>query len=949
MRTNLSIVHARDVLGRTRTVGVVLACLATAGVAATGAFARGAPSPRATVVRLGEPAAHPSDSTLVGSLPRSTPLRVTVALEPRDPAALAAYAKAVTEPASGSYHQFLTVSQFARRFGAAPAAIAAVRASLRARGLAPGAPAANGLSIPVRGSAADVSTAFRTSFQRLRLRGGRIVFTNTAAPAVAGAVAPDVQAIIGLSTVASPRPAGLPTPPPSPATSGAAGGAGAGTAHAVAAPHPDASGPTACAAATNKQQAFDTGTPFRPYTITQVAGAYGFTGLYAPGDLGAGTTVAAFELEGNFPADTTAYRNCFGTTGTIRTVKVDGGPPAPNASGNDGYETQIDVDNIIGLAPQANVLVYQGPDTNSGSYDTDAAIISANKASVLSQSWGLCESQLGGTASAAEATLFQEAAVQGITVVAASGDAGSGDCDSQGATGDTAQAVNDPAAQPYVTGVGGTTLSSLAGPVESAWNNAFGSSGGGPSLIWGAPSFQTDAATALGVDAAGQAQLGSCPAAALNGYCRLVPDVSADGDPYTGYMVYYDGQWTIGDGTSASTPLWAALVALAESSAGCAGTRLGFVNPTLYGGAGAQYAADFNDVSTGDNAWLAGMDSFAAEPGYDQVTGLGTPKAAADAAMLCAGALSVSAPASLQTVAGTPVTFQASAAAAHGQAVTLSATGVPSGVTFNPLTGTFSGTPNVPGPWNMTLQASTSTQAQQVSIPWTVTRPVITIRPPAKLVTALGKRVHVQIKASVNAPLSIGYKLNGLPKGLGIGPTGLITGKPRGSGRFHVTVTASNSLAAPVTSSPVMWIIKGPARLRRPEISGVARGRPKLTFDVHTGYGVPCVRTYTVKPPSGLAFPRRRLGRHVSMRSETAHDHRRLRFRARLRDGALRIETRGPRSCSVQFAISGLRATPELRRAVRRHRRQAPLRRVTVVAGNGHGTPRTLVKYAAVG
>ena len=78
------------------------------------------------------------------------------------------------------------------------------------------------------------------------------------------------------------------------------------------------------------------------------------------------------------------------------------------------------------------------------------------------------------------------------------------------------------------------------------------------------------------------------------------------------------------------------------------------------------------------------MDAFAAEPGYDPVTGLGTPKAAADAAMLCAGPLSVSAPASLETVAGTPVTFQASAAAAHGQTVTLSATGIPNGVTFNP-------------------------------------------------------------------------------------------------------------------------------------------------------------------------------------------------------------------------------------------------------------------------
>jgi subtilase family serine protease len=589
---------------------MVLACLAgtglaSGGLAATGASARGRPLSPATVVRFGAPALRPANATLIGSLPGSTPLRLTVALTPRAPAGLAGYAKAVTVPGSPRYRRFLTVAQFAQRFGATPAAIAAVGASLRARGLTPGTPAANGLSIPVRGSAAAVSTAFRTTLARLRLRGGRIAIANTSAPVLARAVAPDVQAIIGLSTVAAPGPAGLPTPPPSPATSG--DGARRGAAHADAAPPRPASGPTPCGAATTQQQAFDANTPFRPYTINQVAGAYGFTGLYAPGDLGSGTTVALFELEGNFPADTTAYRSCFGTAGTVKTVKVDGGAPAPNAGNDDGYETQIDVDNIVGLAPQANLLVYQGPDTTSGSYDTDAAIITANKASVLSQSWGLCESELGSTAIAAESTLFQEAAVQGMTVLAASGDAGSGDCDGQGATGDTAQAVNDPAAQPYVTGVGGTTLSSLSGTVESVWNNAYGSTGGGPSLIWDAPSFQTDAATALGVDAGAQAQLGSCPGAISNGYCRLVPDVSADADPATGYMVYYDGQWTIGDGTSASTPLWAALVALAESSGGCGGARLGFINPTLYGGAGAQYTSDFNDVSTGDNAWIPGM------------------------------------------------------------------------------------------------------------------------------------------------------------------------------------------------------------------------------------------------------------------------------------------------------------------------------------------------------
>jgi hypothetical protein len=146
----------------------------------------------------------------------------------------------------------------------------------------------------------------------------------------------------------------------------------------------------------------------------------------------------------------------------------------------------------------------------------------------------------------------------------------------------------------------------------------------------------------------------------------------------------------------------------------------------------------------------------------------------------------------------------------------------------------------------------------------------------------------------------------------------------------------------------VIWIVKGPAQLRRVKISGVTRNRPQLTFDVHTGYRVACVRQYTVEPPSGLTLPARSLGRHVSMRAD-APQPRRLRFRATLRNGALQIDTLGTASCSVQFTISGLHATPELRQLVRRDKHRAPLRRVTVVAANGHSKPRRLVKYASVG
>jgi len=943
-----------------RTVCLVFAYLAIAaaipGLAAAGADpprttglpAGGGDPPRTTgLVRLGTPALRPAGSRVAGSLVSSSPLAVTVALTPRDPAALAAYAKAVSEPGSGSYRRFLTVRRFAQRFGASSAEIDGVIAALRARGLRPGRPAADGLSIPVRGTAGAVSAAFHTTLERIRLRGGRVAFANTSAPAVGRAVAPDVEAIIGLNTIARPIRAGLPKPPPPPAASGRAAGHRADHGAAVAAA-PRAAGPAPCSAATTQQANFDATTDYHPYTINQVAAAYQFTPLYTAGDLGAGSTVALYELEGNFPADTTGYQKCFGTTGTVSTVKVDGGAPAPSAAEDDGFETQIDIDNVIGLAPKANLLVYQGPDTAQGAYDTDQAIVVGDKASILSQSWGLCESQLGANVITAEGTLFEEAAVEGITVLASSGDTGSGDCDDASSPGDTQPAVDDPASQPYVTGVGGTELSSLTGPVESAWNDLDGSGGGGTSGVWGVPSFQADAAANVSVTGSSQSRIGTCPGATSGGFCRQVPDVSAEADSYTGYMVYWGGTWTVGGGTSASTPLWAALVALAQSSSTCDGARLGFINPTLYGGAGAQYADDFNDVTSGNNAWIAGMDPFTASPGYDPVTGLGTPKAAGDVSMLCAGPLSVSTPASETTVADAPVTAQVVASAAHGQPVTLSATGVPSGVTFNPATGTFAGTPDVPSNGAVTVEASTSTQVQQISFPWNVTRPAVTVAALKPLLTSIDKRVHVQVRASVNAPVPISYQLNGAPSGLSIASTGVISGKADQSGRFRVSVTASSALAFPVTSAPVTWIVKGPAQLRLAEISGVAHDRATLSFTVKTGYGVPCVRIYTFGAPSGLTFPQRGFARHVSLRSSVADDHVKLRFKASLDHGAARIDTRGQPACGVQVTVSGLRASRQLRRTLRAHRHRPTLRKVTVVVGSGDGATRTLHRRALV-
>ncbi len=594
----------------------LLALAATASAAA-------APSS----VAVGAVPALAAGTTSLGPLAATTPLALTVVLAPRDPAGLATLASAVSTPGSPDYHDYLSVAQFAARFGASDSQIAAVRAALRADGLAPGAVAADGLSMTVSGSAARASAAFDVSLRRYRQRDGRQVYANTAAPRVPAALGAMVQGVFGLDDLPAAAPADLRR------------GTAKVTAHAAAAPLFGGGGVTPCTAAANH-----TG-PSGPYTINQIAGAYGMDGLYANSDFGAGVTVALFELEPYTASDVAQFQSCFGSTAAISTVTVGEGPGSPPGS-NPGLETALDIDNVIGTAPSSNVQVYQGPNDGSGTYDTFAAIVNADTAQVVSDSWGLCESSSlmsDSNALNAENTLFEQAAAQGQSVFVASGDAGSEGCD-----GSTNLAVDDAASQPYVTGVGGTTLSGLNPSGDAAWNDHSGASGGGISLFWPMPSYQTH----LGVN---NLSSGSPCGAPAGSFCREVPDVSADAAPATGYEIYYAGLggWVTVGGTSAAAPLWAGLTALADASGmgGCsAGSPLGFLNPALYAIAATTSGTQaFNDVLSGNNN-PSGSGDYPATAGYDMATGLGTPLATDGAspglvAQLCGPTETITAPA----------------------------------------------------------------------------------------------------------------------------------------------------------------------------------------------------------------------------------------------------------------------------------------------------------------
>lgn len=331
------------------------------------------------------------------------------------------------------------------------------------------------------------------------------------------------------------------------------------------------------------------------WTPTQVAQHYGFPS----GVDGAGQTIALIELGGGYDATQMAqYFSTIGVqrTGSLTSVPVDGTGNAPdgNPDGADG-EVQLDIEVAGSVAPGANLVLYFGPNQGSGFLDALQAAVhdESNSPSVISISWGGPESSYAAQDMTAMDQVLQSAAALGITVCVASGDSGATD----GAT-DGQLHVDFPASSPHALGCGGTRLPQHG--AEVAWNDGQdgGASGGGYSSVFARPTWQIGVSNAQ----------------------RGVPDVAGDADPETGYQVSVDGTSTVVGGTSAVAPLWAALVALINQSTG---KRAGLINPALY-----QNPSAFNDITQGNN------DGYQAGPGWDPVTGLGSPQGAAVLAAL---------------------------------------------------------------------------------------------------------------------------------------------------------------------------------------------------------------------------------------------------------------------------------------------------------------------------
>ncbi len=564
----------------------------------------------------------PSSARVLGGAPESQVLDLDVALAGQNPSGLAEMVQGVSTPGSPEYRHYLSAAQYATAFGPLPSEVAQVTSALEAEGLTVGAPAPGSNLLPVSGTAAAVSAAFATPLVSVQTSTVPRALVNTAPPQLPAAVAGAVTGVVGLNGLLRERSMLVPgrSGASGPGGSGGSGGLGAapgaGSGAAAGAPNRSralahAPTPQACPAA--QQQAYG-----GSYTSTQLASVFGLDQLFAQGRVGVGQTIAVVEFEQYLSSDFQSFEACYGLTSPIRNIPIDGGPPPGPGTG----EAALDVEVASFNAPAASLLVYEAPNNNDAqSIDLFNRIASDDAAQVVTTSWGNCEQFIQATDPAylgLENGIFQRMAVQGQTMIAASGDTGSEDCYPSNSS--TGLAVDDPGSQPDVVSAGGTSLPDLSAGSQTVWNDCQGrtilcaqgldpsapprpgAGGGGLSVVWPRPSYQS---------------------AGLNpNATRAVPDISYPSDPSAGGVVaFYDHTWTSFGGTSVAAPTNAGL--FADTNQGCS-SRLGLVAPALY--AAGPGGPDYTDITSGNNDFTdSQLGTYPARVGYDEASGLGTP------------------------------------------------------------------------------------------------------------------------------------------------------------------------------------------------------------------------------------------------------------------------------------------------------------------------------------
>ncbi len=522
------------------------------------------------------------------------------------------------DPASPSYHRWLTPADYSARFGATTATVSAVRSFLASSGLQVSGVSPLGTRVAFRGTRDQVQRTFRTEIHDY-VFGDKTRTAISTAPAMPAELASAVLGVKGLDGVR---------------------------------PHSRLKRPSFTPA---PQYEVDKTTALGPGDFQVL---YDTQPLITAGNDGTGVNIAIVGQTYYDPGDLTTFLQTFSLTNRVKDVLVPGTGAQHVLSADEQGEANLDVEWASATAPGANVLfVYVGADAANFLYSVDDAaqyIIDQGTnlapgtgnggAQVLSESYGGCEPEEPDNPDIVSEISVQ-ANLEGITYLAASGDEGAAGCSDVGFGG---LWVDVPASMPGVTGVGGTEFPQTAQVTPFFVNHVAAQypQTGTTSLeaVWG--EITTNAMTSEGAGGGGSSaifpkpfyQQGLTPADSA----RDVPDVSLTASPdLVPYYTVEEGKAEAVGGTSASTPAFAGIVAILNQAVKTAGGSfgLGNINPTLYALA-KSHPDVFHDIVTGDNdaPCIPGKDDqcpangdyggFSAGAGYDRATGLGSVDAA---------------------------------------------------------------------------------------------------------------------------------------------------------------------------------------------------------------------------------------------------------------------------------------------------------------------------------
>lgn len=496
-----------------------------------------------------------TNATHLGPLPSTTPLQVTLGLKFQNQSALNSYIQSISTPGNAVYGQSLTPAQFTAEYSPSASQVQGVVTYLETNGFTNIQVSANNLLVTASATAGQIESSFNTTLEQFQYK-GQIVYYNTTCAMVPASLGGTVAAVLGLNDVV-----------------------------AVAFPQnkPGSSASSTLPALPNYPASYN---------------PQGFQKAYDVGSThdGGGTSIAIF-AEGDLT----------GVVKDLRTEELANGLPqvpysivqtgiaSTDTSGADEWD--LDTQYSTGMAQTVKHLyIYDATSLT----DSDLALsfnqfVTDDVAKAGSASFGENETFpfLDG-AMMIDDEIFAEAAAQGQTVFASSGDTG-GFTTVTGATNGVPAGIPDveyPAASPYVVAVGGTTL--ITNSDGSYYEELAWLAGGGGQSYWEtAPYWQT----------------GIVPTSTVG---KGVPDISMNADPNSGANVYVNGTPIVVGGTSLASPLALGVWARLESNHG---NYLGFAAPLLY----AQYGnASLHDIILGDNG------PYPATPGWDFATGLGS-------------------------------------------------------------------------------------------------------------------------------------------------------------------------------------------------------------------------------------------------------------------------------------------------------------------------------------